>query len=51
MQCPENYGMFVRSTQLQLLDEHGNPIEEPADEKPRSRLSRYILLDVYERKN
>lgn len=44
LQCPENHGMFVRPTQLILLDDAGNPVEEAAaDEKPRtSRLSRYL---------
>lgn len=33
--------MFVRPTQLILLDDAGNPILETSDEKPqRSRLSR-----------
>ncbi|XP_044734295.1 dynactin subunit 1 isoform X2 [Chrysoperla carnea] len=49
-QCEENCGIFLKQTQLTLLDEHGNPIESPVttpDEggstsnvpKPRSRLS------------
>ncbi|XP_050068192.1 dynactin subunit 1 isoform X3 [Anopheles maculipalpis] len=39
--CEENYGMFVRPTQLMFIDDAGNPIEEAQtpDEKPRSRLS------------
>lgn len=55
VQCEENCGIFLKQTQLTLLDEHGNPIESPVttpDEggstsnvpKPRSRLSRYIQL-------
>lgn len=43
-QCEENYGMFVRPTQLVFLDDAGNPIEgadlQTPEEKPRSRLSR-----------
>ncbi|XP_058824294.1 dynactin subunit 1 isoform X2 [Topomyia yanbarensis] len=41
--CEENYGMFVRPTQLVFLDDAGNPIEsgevQTPEEKPRSRLS------------
>ncbi|XP_065076699.1 dynactin subunit 1 isoform X3 [Ochlerotatus camptorhynchus] len=41
--CEENYGMFVRPTQLVFLDDAGNPIEgadlQIPEEKPRSRLS------------
>ncbi|XP_053697406.1 dynactin subunit 1 isoform X4 [Sabethes cyaneus] len=41
--CDENYGMFVRPTQLVFLDDAGNPIEsaeiQTPEEKPRSRLS------------
>uniref|UniRef100_A0A182JQ22 Dynactin subunit 1 n=1 Tax=Anopheles christyi TaxID=43041 RepID=A0A182JQ22_9DIPT len=39
--CEENYGMFVRPTQVVFIDEAGNPIEDAQtpDEKPRSRLS------------
>ncbi|XP_055637858.1 dynactin subunit 1 isoform X2 [Toxorhynchites rutilus septentrionalis] len=41
--CEENYGMFVRPTQLIYLDDAGNPIEnsdvQTPEEKPRSRLS------------
>ncbi|XP_041766748.1 dynactin subunit 1 isoform X2 [Anopheles merus] len=39
--CEENYGMFVRPTQLVFIDDAGNPIEDAQtpDEKPRSRLS------------
>ncbi|XP_053670945.1 dynactin subunit 1 [Anopheles nili] len=39
--CDENYGMFVRPTQLMFIDESGNPIEDAQtpEEKPRSRLS------------
>lgn len=49
-QCEENYGMFVRPTQVVALDESGKPIEmditsPPIDEgssssKLRSRQSR-----------
>lgn len=37
--------MFVRPTQLVLLDDGGNPIEmqSPEEKQPRSRLSRYIV--------
>ncbi|EDS30303.1 dynactin [Culex quinquefasciatus] len=42
--CDENYGMFVRPTQLVFLDEGGNQIDvgevQTPEEKPRSRLSR-----------
>lgn len=41
--CEENYGMFVRPTQLVFLDDAGNPMEnvdvQTPEEKPRSRLS------------
>ncbi|XP_021708546.1 dynactin subunit 1 isoform X3 [Aedes aegypti] len=41
--CEENYGMFVRPTQLVFLDDAGNAIEsgdvQTPEEKPRSRLS------------
>ncbi|XP_055613373.1 dynactin subunit 1 isoform X2 [Uranotaenia lowii] len=41
--CEENYGMFVRPTQLIFLDESGKPIDtgevQTPEEKPRSRLS------------
>ncbi|XP_053668857.1 dynactin subunit 1 [Anopheles marshallii] len=39
--CEENYGMFVRPTQLVFIDDAGNPIEDAQtpEEKPRSRLS------------
>uniref|UniRef100_A0A182W1F0 Dynactin subunit 1 n=1 Tax=Anopheles minimus TaxID=112268 RepID=A0A182W1F0_9DIPT len=39
--CEENYGMFVRPTQLVFIDDAGNAIEDAQtpDEKPRSRLS------------
>ncbi|XP_052870371.1 dynactin subunit 1 [Anopheles cruzii] len=39
--CEENFGMFVRPTQLVYVDESGNPLEDAQtpDEKPRSRLS------------
>ncbi|XP_058447001.1 dynactin subunit 1 isoform X2 [Malaya genurostris] len=41
--CDENYGMFVRPTQLIFLDDAGNPIDsgevQTPEEKPRSRLS------------
>lgn len=38
--CAENHGMFVRPTQLVLLDDAGNPMEESLEERqPRSRLS------------
>uniref|UniRef100_A0A182Q6N6 Dynactin subunit 1 n=1 Tax=Anopheles farauti TaxID=69004 RepID=A0A182Q6N6_9DIPT len=39
--CEENYGMFVRPTQLVFIDDAGNAIEEAQtpEEKPRSRLS------------
>ncbi|XP_055377619.1 dynactin subunit 1 isoform X3 [Condylostylus longicornis] len=38
--CPDNYGMFVRISQLSLLDESDNVIEENTEERqPRSRLS------------
>lgn len=42
LQCEENYGMFVRVTQLTLLDEDGNPLDPAAasPEEARSRLSR-----------
>lgn len=43
--CPDNYGMFVRPTQLIPIDDTGNPIEATvAPEKPRSRLSRYLCF-------
>lgn len=47
--CPENYGMFVRPTQLLQLDEAGNAIEEipSPDEKPRSRLSRLVQFNIF----
>ncbi|XP_034231656.1 dynactin subunit 1 isoform X2 [Thrips palmi] len=45
--CGENFGAFVRQTQLQLLDDSGNPIPSdsarssptPSEDKNRSRLS------------
>ncbi|XP_058118563.1 dynactin subunit 1 [Anopheles ziemanni] len=39
--CEENYGMFVRPTQLVFIDDAGNPLEDAQtpEEKPRSRLS------------
>lgn len=38
--CPDNFGMFVRPTQLSLLDEAGNVMEDSMEERqPRSRLS------------
>ncbi|KAE8745790.1 hypothetical protein FOCC_FOCC007506 [Frankliniella occidentalis] len=45
--CGDNYGAFVRQTQLALLDEAGNPIPSdsarssptPSEDKNRSRLS------------
>jgi len=49
LQCEENYGMFVRLTQLMILDDDGNPVEmtatTPEDVKgSRSRLSRYTTV-------
>uniref|UniRef100_A0A6B2EBH0 Dynactin subunit 1 n=1 Tax=Phlebotomus kandelakii TaxID=1109342 RepID=A0A6B2EBH0_9DIPT len=38
--CPENHGTFVRPSQLVVLDDSGNPMEDTSpEEKPRSRLS------------
>uniref|UniRef100_A0A182J6P7 Dynactin subunit 1 n=1 Tax=Anopheles atroparvus TaxID=41427 RepID=A0A182J6P7_ANOAO len=39
--CEENYGMFVRPTQLVFIDDAGHPLEDAQtpEEKPRSRLS------------
>ncbi|EDS39730.1 150 kDa dynein-associated polypeptide [Culex quinquefasciatus] len=46
--CDENYGMFVRPTQLVFLDEGGNQIDvgevQTPEEKPRSRLSSEIYI-------
>uniref|UniRef100_A0A182SUX5 Dynactin subunit 1 n=1 Tax=Anopheles maculatus TaxID=74869 RepID=A0A182SUX5_9DIPT len=46
--CEENYGMFVRPTQLMFIDDAGNPIDDAQtpDEKPRSRLSRLVAVLV-----
>ncbi|XP_059611897.1 dynactin subunit 1 isoform X3 [Phlebotomus argentipes] len=38
--CQENHGTFVRPSQLVVLDDSGNPMEDTSpEEKPRSRLS------------
>lgn len=46
-QCADNHGMFVRPTQLTLLDDGGNPVSaetaSPEEKQPRSRLSRYFI--------
>lgn len=49
LQCEEKYGVFVRPTQIQLLDGEDNPmdtsISTPSEETkaPSRRLSRYML--------
>lgn len=56
LQCEENYGVFVRQSQIQLLDSEDNPMETSmttSSEEPKStvsnrRLSRYADYIFYD---